>query len=426
MMYCKNCGTENDDATKFCVNCGAQMDKTAGTAMERKNSAASGAEYPKLSKRTKSIILIIVIVLGLAAVFYKIGSGLMSPERMVSKYINAQAEGSYGELYGMLDMPDGEFTSKNQFVDTLERSSEGTEKGNIGNITVTEASATDLSNISKYHLDRVYDKAYRVTYDLQGGGQEQKLVFLSMQKGILFDKYKIMPAEYLAREYTVYAPPYITVAFDNTELDGSYEYTAAQNRYYEDEKCYKLNNVFSGEHVITLSAPFADDTEISAEVAEDSYIECSGRLKIRQEIKDEMQKIAEDTLKIVFDAAVAEKDFWEIVSQLKIAEGQDDMVKEGYEAFSNRSWSGYDNDTVIYNKLEFAGIKPSTSESYRMQNNVDAPLSYEAGFSVVCDVTAAQGYILIGNRHTEKTLTFNVEFSYENDELSIYSIGKGY
>lgn len=423
-MYCKNCGTENDDNMKFCVNCGAEMgtDTTLSDkpVREIEQGTTANVQPHKLSKKTKGIILIIAVILILVATAYKICGGLMSPERVVTKYINVQADGNYSELYGMLDMPDSEFTTKSQFVDTLERSAEEAEKVSVKNINVIEANALDLSNTSKYYFTKVYDKAYRVTYDLQNGKQEQKTVFLSKQKGIFFGKYKILPTEYLIEEYKIFAPAYADVAFDGISLGDTYNSKTEDNT---DQHCYLLNNILSGKHNVTATAPFIENADIEVDVNKNGSVDCLEDLVIKQEIKDQMQKTAEDTLKVIFDAAVAKKDFSEVAPQLKIASDKIDAVEQGYKSFLNISWSGFDNDVVAYDRLELSNIEPATDVSYDIYSSPNKPLSYMVQFKVISEVSPTQGNILFGERKKETGRFLYIYFTYENNELQICDIG---
>lgn len=419
-MYCKNCGAENEDSMKFCVNCGMEIssndtDLPDKSISETTQNTVTNTVPHKMSKKTKCIVIIIAVILLLIAVVYKICSGLMSPERLVTKYINAQAAGNYSELYGMLDIPDGEFTTKSQFVDTLERSAEDAEQVSVKNINVTEASATDLSNTSKYYFTKAYDKAYRVTYS----NQEQKTVFLSMQKGMLFDKYKVLPTEYLIEYYTVCMPPYANAAFDGIQLSDS----NTKKRTVNNKTEYKLNNLFNGKHNITVSAPFAEETDVTAEAdLSDDKIDCNNYLKVRQDVKEEMQKLAEEALKTVYDATTANKDFSEIVSQLKIASGQEKVVENGYKRFADR----FNNTSYTHANLTFKGIKPPTEDSRGITDNLDAPLRYSVKFEVSYDIVEKSGFIYIGEHHQEDTQSLSVDFSYENNELKIYAINDVY
>lgn len=417
-MYCKNCGAENEDSMRFCVSCGMEISADDMDVSDKSMSETAQKTIPhKMSKKTKCVILIIAVILLLIAVIYKICGGLMSPERLVTKYINAQAAGKYSELYEMLDMPDGEFTVKSQFIDTLERSSD--EMGNVTNITVTEASATDLSNTSKYYFTKAYDKAYRVTYNLQDDKQEQKTVFLSMQKGMLFDKYKIMPTEYLTEKYEIYAPSYTEVSFDNIKLGDTYNSTTGDNT---SKQCYLLNNIFLGKHNVTVTAPFIENTDIEVDVNKSKSVDCLNSLVIKQEIKDKMQQTAEDTLKVIFDAAAAKKDFSEVASQLKINSEQMDKVEKGYTAFSNISWSGFNSGTITYDRLELTNIEPEEESSYSLSSSLDAPLSYIVKYKVTSDVSPTQGYILFGDKHKEEIHSICIDFSCKDNDLSICGI----
>ena len=46
-MYCKNCGTENENGTKFCKNCGALLEESKTESMGSASKAAPETAVPE-------------------------------------------------------------------------------------------------------------------------------------------------------------------------------------------------------------------------------------------------------------------------------------------------------------------------------------------------------------------------------------------
>lgn len=432
-MYCRFCGAENDDAMKYCVNCGKELnadnaDLSDAPTSATKQSTAADAPPKKLSKKTKVIMLIIAVVAVLAVAAYRILGWLMSPEYVVSQYIKAQSEENYSALYSMLDMPDSDFTTKEQFVDVLEKSSNDGEKESVSKITVTEVDSSEYSTLSRCYSDMTFDKAYQAKYVTQNGDTKNNTVLLSSEKLLFFEKYKVAPAEYLTKKYEVSAPLYAKVKFDGIELGDKYiDDETSHDGDASRQNWYLLKNVLLGKHNITITAPFIQTAEIKVDVNASDSFDCADelnikQLKIKQSVKDEMQKTAEETLRVIFDGAAKKKDFSQIESNLKIASGKNADVKEGYENFSDTEWSGFRNETITYKKLELSEIEPASDDAFRLNRRDDMPLSYMIRFKVVCDVTENQGYILWGDTHNESTHEIYIQFTYENDEAKVCGI----
>ena len=426
-MYCTACGAKNDDDMKFCVNCGKELNADSTDLFDAPTStkAQSEAAAPppkKLSKKAKVAMIVIAAVLVLGFSAYKTVSWFMSPEYAVSQYVKAQSEGNYSALYDMLDMPDGEFTKKEQFVEIHEKSSSKDKKGTISNITITEADSEDYSVFARCYSDVDFNIAYRVDYIAQKGEKEHTTVLLTSEDWLFFKNYKVAPAEYVTRKYEVCVPSYAKATFDGVELGDKYIDAEASNNGNQ----YSLENVLLGEHTVTVTGPLIDTAEIKLNITGSDSFDCSGKLKIKQSIKDEMQKTAEDSVKVIIEGIDKKKEFSEIESQLKIASGQSNQVKKWYDDFSETDWSNYWSQNVKYDKIELSNTEPASENAFKISESSKSQLTYGITFDVACDYT----YVFFGDlenkSHNDSTYTVGVEYVYENDEIKIYNINNNY
>lgn len=80
-MFCKNCGKEIADSSKFCVNCGTPVDmqRTAPVYEQPVASAPADRTRAKKNKKKLPVWVYIVVVLGFAAIGRLVGENMIAP-----------------------------------------------------------------------------------------------------------------------------------------------------------------------------------------------------------------------------------------------------------------------------------------------------------------------------------------------------------
>lgn len=67
-MYCRNCGTKQDDNASFCNHCGAPLNQPATQEKDTPDKAPKVEPKKKLSKKTWIIIIVSVVVVALLGI----------------------------------------------------------------------------------------------------------------------------------------------------------------------------------------------------------------------------------------------------------------------------------------------------------------------------------------------------------------------
>jgi len=423
-MFCKNCGKVNNDGAKFCTGCGCNFDEP----LSQGETATKVGTAKALSKRAikKPVIIVCVVLVALFSL-YQIGLNAAKPERVVEKYVTAHANADYGAIYDSLDISSDQFTSKELFISTNTYSADMS-KNKVTSLSITPATAKDLEEVEALPGSRV-DAAYKVVYTTKIDPEPFTEIVMLTKSGkafMIFDKYKIEPSNFIAQDYQIIAPAGIKVCFDGIELDDTELKTQKNDSNSEnpiEKNVYTIPNTFIGEHTITAESDFTEKYEAPVYVKSNST-ETVSNLVIKADIRSKMRKMAEETLRTFFDGMVAGKSFAEVSSQINPVTTQMDKISKAYDAFVKADWSNFDSRTVTYTNISMTGITAEKEDGSNssLTNRTKSPLSYCLEYMVSCDVEPQAHYILWGDRHSERNFDMDVEFSYENGELKIYSV----
>ncbi len=162
-MFCPNCGTNNDDEALFCGNCGTRLviDVPQETPVQEsapvqpeetpvqesvpvqpqqtfgqqpvqqaqfagKISGQVPGQQPVNKKPAgfpKSIIAIVaagVAVIAAIIIFVCVGKNVTDYKKTAKQYVKAVAECEWDDAYSLLNLPDGEYLTKDAFINVHE------------------------------------------------------------------------------------------------------------------------------------------------------------------------------------------------------------------------------------------------------------------------------------------------------------------
>ena len=157
-MFCKNCGKENVSGNDKCEFCGFDFSKSVSAKGVATNSIVNKI---KTNKKLMVFVISIVVVLALIFAFYKIGTELTKPERIIENYITARVNSDYEAIYNTLDVGDEEFLNKNIFL-KCSGTDEKAENIKVASINITVATEDDFYKDSDPLSESKVDLAYKV------------------------------------------------------------------------------------------------------------------------------------------------------------------------------------------------------------------------------------------------------------------------
>jgi len=129
-MFCPECGIKNVKNAKFCAECGSKIidDRPKIKVIGPLNNTKK-----PMTKKTKIIISISVILCVLIIAFFGICSAKFTPSKIAEGYFVALKDKNADELYKYLDVKNSGFTNKKLF----EKVYDG-KKDNIINYSVVD------------------------------------------------------------------------------------------------------------------------------------------------------------------------------------------------------------------------------------------------------------------------------------------------
>lgn len=179
-MFCPKCGTKNEDDARFCAACGAPLeDNTVQapaaeqmTAPQAPESTQESAQQPQMTgqqpqmtaqqpqvqapaapkqpmsaKQRKSIITGAAVA-ALVIIFIIAGSVLSSPKRIAQNYFKASMEGQWEKAFKYMDLPKGDFITK----ELLAKALEDRDAKDITNYEVVEDEDYDSKIAKKFYV----------------------------------------------------------------------------------------------------------------------------------------------------------------------------------------------------------------------------------------------------------------------------------
>lgn len=419
-MFCKNCGKENISGDDTCEFCGFEFSKSVFVENISTNSTVHKI---KSNKRLKTSLISIALVFVALFAFYKIGTELTKPERVIKKYISALVNSDYETIYDTLDIGDDELLSKDIFLSSFDKS-ENADNIEITSINITTATDDDMYSKDEPLPNSKVDLVYKVIYTTQIE-RESKTEIINMTKTgkslLFFNKYKIHPNKYITTNFSIDAPPSAEVILDGIELDETF--------FSEDIKRFIVPKVFFGTHTVTIKSEYTEDYEEEFEISQNLTL--WPELILKSDLSNKMIEKTENTLRTLFNGMVSNKSFEEIKTELDFIESQTEKIEENYSSFCDTNWSGFSGSDFVYVRREFESIVDESAQcaisSVDEDNAKDfvwKPFECRISYNVGYEVKSAEGKYVIfwGDTVGEKNFNITITYCLENGNLKIYSI----
>lgn len=298
-MYCGECGTKNEKGAAFCEKCGSKLE---GEVVNNKPNKVN----IKMTKKTKTICLVVGIIIAAIVAFVVVFSNLTNPKTVAKDYIKAVVEQDGNKLYKYLDVSgDTTFASKEVFAKILK---ENKEEGNVDNYKITDVTYSS----SKLQA------TVNFKYTIKGSSLERSSsVTLTKQKDkkyLFFDNWKVNGTEVsTVKDFTLKVLKGSEVYYGGVKVSDKYKDTKSSTSNYDT---YVLPVVFAYETKITAKLP--SGLEIEDEVTPSKYYS-SYTVKfssdnISDKEKDKIATFGENTINKIYENAIANKAFNDIKS----------------------------------------------------------------------------------------------------------------
>ncbi|MGC4018125.1 MAG: zinc-ribbon domain-containing protein [Muricomes sp.] len=344
MLFCPNCGAENDDKARFCENCGAKIEKVEAvrTAKTVKKPAVNPAHIKKYKEKAKGLTKIQIVVIAeviclilIIGIFFGAGSSRNSAESVAKRYFQAYSDRNWSKVYDMTDYPDGALLQKSQFIEAMK------------SLEVPEITSFEIEKGNQ--PDSGLEKHFTVQYTVKGEGADTLQLSLARQgekSGLFFDTWKVSSYAQVAENFCINVPAGASAAVDGvalTEAEKGKSQADGMDSYYV--------TIFTGIHKIQTAAPWFElyNTDFSA--TQDGQFTVSG-LKMTDVGQAAIQGKMQEALDKVYRAAMSGQEF-SAVSEL-FPEKYKKAGEQSYNSFVSelRSQESYTLNQAVFTNFK--------------------------------------------------------------------------
>lgn len=341
-MYCSNCGNKLEENDIFCSECGKKRED-----FKKSNSKKRNKKPIALSKRTKNLVLIIVIFITFIFLYKVLDNTLFSEEQTIKKYVTAYSKNDYNTIINLSDINRNEFMSKETI---LKKYGEKTDE--FVNVKIL----SDNKN-KKEHTRTI--QYYKIP-------TEKNIINLSIKeagnKYLLFKNYVITSNNLTAENIEITIPKDTNLIVDDVEMNNKY-----QTKETSKKKVYKIKEVLSknvllqlklqNDITITSVRNFFDNESITI----DNFYNNKLDDKSKKIVEDKIDKAVTNIVK----SALEGKEF----SEMNSTEIYTDTLLKS-TAFST-NYNNLKEKLKVKNVKNFSIKKINISNIYLNSNNIN-------------------------------------------------------
>lgn len=343
-MFCPNCGTKNADDAVFCENCGTRIleenpvqEQSSGVRLNKEeplqgaagvqpgvqnavpyqaqpgmqNAMAQPAQQKKpfrLSKKLIAVIAAVAAVIIAIVVFVNVGKSVTDYKKIAAKYVKAVEEGDWDKAYGLMNLPEGEFLTKEAFIKANEEES----SVKITNINVKDTG--DLKNLLEDKESTTGNKSVIVTYSYPGSSSNIEYITLDQLGSkflFFFNKYKVSSDGIVAFDSIIKVPVGSKLYINDVAVADSYK---SSTKSTEKIDYYVIPYLFQGNNTVKVVSEYTQDLEevVYFSGQGDSYSVSATSLSFKSDMVEAVKAQAKNDLEKIAAAAVAQKNFSEI------------------------------------------------------------------------------------------------------------------
>lgn len=411
-MFCGECGTKNTSGSNFCEHCGAKLEvptnvESSSTAQptntneqpvqatpnqavntiqtfndnnsqpnnEAKGQTAQSVQPAKpMDKKTKTLLIIIGVVLAiLAGAYYYVGT-LVTPEKIAENYFNAIVENDAEKIYSFIDVEESPFTTENMFKKVIKNSTDKDSKAEIVNYQVGQPQYEDLTKMTA-----TVTITYVVKESEKSETMDIKLTKAKGKKWLLYDNWLVSTAAYtVSKDFEIRVQPGSTVTIEGEKVGK--KYLDKENSTTND--VYIIPTMFAGKYKINVKLLAGIETEELVNIKSKTYYYPSvNSSTLTKKSKNNLEKQILKDLQVIYDNAIAKKNFDDFKSNFEYPDADLTELKNTYNELINDL-----STTIILTKNKFNEATISSLSVYSdntfsvyASTKSDYTVSYQTG-----------------------------------------------
>ena len=421
-MFCPNCGTKNEDDALFCGNCGTRLVLDAQEAeapvqpqqifgQQLQQGAVQQPKKPfKINKKIIAIVAAVVVVVAALITFVAIGKNLTDYKKTAMKYVKAVAECEWNDAYALINVPDGEFLTKEAFINAH------------ADVTGEKVEAIAAEDTITTYGKMPGNKSVKVGY-YTASGRQNKDVYLTVSNKhymLFFKKYKVSSENIVVKDCKVRVPKGLTLYVNDKVVGDAYKTNASNND--SSSETYVIPYLFYGKNDIKVAGDFIEEytTQLYAANEGDSVTIGSYNIKYSDDKLEDIKTQAKTDVDAIVSAVRDKKDFSSISE--RVAADEKKNVESSYKNISD----SYNDKYKTVSELKLTKFTASISDtSFRVDSDDGCPImkiGLKLGYSYKIQYSSS-------DKANDKTNTSNsayIYYKYEDGTWKITSMYMGF
>ncbi len=354
-MFCPECGNKNEDGAVFCGECGTKLVANHQTEETNQTSPVTKTPVytqqpptvrqqqvqqpmPKAKKKMSggAIAMIVELFLAVALVvsLVLVINNQTSPKKVAEEYWKATMELKWSQAYNYCDFPDGEFMSKQMYINAMSTGEEKVEYNAYEIYDLSEQAEEMVSAISEYLPENVTNaaesniqKTYYISYVPKGGSDKvTEVVTLSKtkeKKFLFWTQWKVTAADCITSNVNVEVPLGAKVTFNDVEL--SKDWVTEEDSIAR----YTIPSLFTGEYQVEVTMEGMAPYRMLYNTYEGGIF--ISHLEPTEEIKEQVGAQLVADAQAIVQAAVDGKKFETVEEYFAEYAIEDNSIEDDYE-----------------------------------------------------------------------------------------------
>lgn len=380
------------------------------------NQPVQGAAQPqqpkkpfKTNKKIVAIAAAVVVVAAALITFVAVGKNLTDYKKTAMQYVKAVAECEWNDAYALINVPDGEFLTKDAFINAH------------ADVTGEKVEAIGAEDTITTYGKMPGNKSVKVGY-YTASGRQYRDVYLTVSNKhymLFFKKYKVSSENIVVKDCTIKVPKELTVYVNDKVVGDAYKSKSSDSSSYDE---YVIPYLFYGKNDVKVTGDFIEDysTQLYAANEGDTVTIGSYNIKYSDDKLEDIKTQAKTDVDSIVSAVRDKKDFSSIST--RVASDNKNSVESVYKNMSD----SYNDKYKTVSELKVTKFTASISDSsFRVDSDDGCPtikIGLKLGYSYKIQYSSS-------DKATDKSNTSNsayIYYKYEDGAWKITSMYLGF
>lgn len=384
-MFCEKCGNKLDSDSLFCEHCGYRVkdEEIINNQLNINNTNNIMPEKKKMPKKTKIILGIIGVVVIIVGSLYGYGYSKTTAKSVLESYMKSMSSGNMSSLFDCLDIEEGAFVSKEQFIKiNQDNDTKKLFSYNIGEVTYSTDKKTAV---------------FKVKYKYNASDSDmEKTITLTRQnenKYLIFANWKVQASDYgTVKDFEIRTLSGSKVTINGKKVDKKYLDKDSSKDYLD---VYVIPNLLVGRNEVVFELPMGSKItkEVDIKSYNTYYIPSFDADDLSSKELNAITALGKNTINTIYNGVINGKQFSDISGDLSFDKNNTTSLSASYDDLVsdiNDNYSG-----IKLTKFNLQDIKVSNISMSMSGLLVSYQIKYE--YSVVYDTNKTNTVIKTNN-----------------------------